>query len=160
MKLQDIDWLHWEAKVFATLLFIIKEDQILLIHKKRGLGAGKVNAPGGHVEPGETPMEGAIREVQEEVCVTPLNIRKCGELYFQFKDGLSMKGFVFSATDFEGVPQETDEALPFWSSIHKIPFNQMWEDDQYWIPLMLEQKYFEGKFIFDGDQMLDHQITI
>lgn len=38
--------------------------------------------PKGHVEPGESPLEGAIREVAEETTITELNFR-WGEVYRQ-----------------------------------------------------------------------------
>ena len=53
MKIQQIDWKRWQPEVAATLMFVISGNKVLLIHKKRGLGAGKVNGPGGHIEPGE-----------------------------------------------------------------------------------------------------------
>ena len=70
-SLEDVDWERWEPRQRATLLFVVRRDEILLIHKKRGLGAGKINGPGGRLEPGETPLACAIREVEEELCVTP-----------------------------------------------------------------------------------------
>ncbi|MEM9057182.1 MAG: NUDIX domain-containing protein, partial [Pseudomonadota bacterium] len=60
-----IDWAAWTPKDIATLLFVVRGGEVLLIHKKRGLGAGKINGPGGRVEPGETVQECAVREVRE-----------------------------------------------------------------------------------------------
>jgi len=154
----DIDWDAWTPTEKATLLFVVKDGQVLLIHKKRGLGAGKINGPGGRLEPGETPEEAAIREVQEELLVTPLNARRCGELKFQFVDGYSIHGYVFRADDCEGRPTETDEADPIWISLDQIPYDRMWADDRIWMPLMLEETPFEGHFIFDGDHMLDYEL--
>ena len=51
----DVDWDKWNPEVRATLLFVIQEGRILLIHKKRGFGRGKINGPGGKIESGETP---------------------------------------------------------------------------------------------------------
>ena len=48
-----IDWSTWQGEMLATLMFIIQDGRILLIEKKRGLGAGKINGPGGKIEPGE-----------------------------------------------------------------------------------------------------------
>ncbi len=42
-----IDWSQWRGEILATLLFVIHEGKILLIGKKRGIGAGEVNGPGG-----------------------------------------------------------------------------------------------------------------
>ena len=58
----SIDWEQWQGEK-ATLLFLRKDDQILLIRKKRGLGKGKINGPGGRLDPGETLAECAVREV-------------------------------------------------------------------------------------------------
>ncbi|MGD2110491.1 MAG: NUDIX domain-containing protein, partial [Phycisphaerae bacterium] len=69
MPTRTPDWSTWRPRQTATLLFVIRAGEILLIRKKRGLGAGKINGPGGRVDPGETPREAAIREVQEELHV-------------------------------------------------------------------------------------------
>ncbi len=158
--LKDIHWPSWQPTERATLLFVVKEGQVLLIHKKRGLGAGYMNGPGGRLEPGETPRDAAIREVQEELCITPLGVHFSGELFFQFADGFSIHGSVFRADDYEGTPTETPEATPCWTPVDQIPFDRMWADDQHWVPLMLQQKRFAGYFLFDGKQMLDARVDL
>lgn len=157
-RVSEIDWAVWRPTEKATLLFVLREEEILLIHKKTGMGAGKINGPGGRIEKGETPMDGAIREVEEELCVTPTDVHQCGELLFQFADGYGMHGTVFTARGCIGVPRETREAAPLWTSIHAIPYERMWADDRLWIPLMLRGKGFHGVFLFDGDEMLDHRV--
>lgn len=153
---EDIDWSTWQPVERATLLFVVRDEQVLLIHKKRGLGAGKINGPGGRIEEGETPEACAIREVEEEVKVTPTGVSEAGELFFQFVDGHSIHGYVFRANECIGDPQETDEADPFWISIHDIPYDSMWADDRIWMPLMLDRKPFVGRYLFDGDTMLGY----
>ena len=54
LDVKDINWELWQPEKHAVITYIFSGDKVLLIHKKRGLGAGKVNAPGGHIEPGET----------------------------------------------------------------------------------------------------------
>lgn len=149
----------WQPRDRATLLFVVRDGQVLLILKKRGLGAGKINGPGGRLDPGETPRDCAIREVQEELRVTPTGVRDAGELLFQFVDGHSIHGYVFRADDCHGEPQETDEAEPRWTPIDRIPYDRMWADDALWMPLLLERKPFIGRFLFDGDRMLWHEVT-
>ena len=157
-KLADIDWDTWEAKDPATLVFVVKDGQMLLIRKKRGLGAGKINAPGGRLEPGEAPLEAAIREAQEELCITPLNLSYAGENLFQFVDGYSIHVHVFKADDYKGEPTETDEASPIWSPVDAIPYEEMWEDDKLWIPHVLDGVRFYGRYLFDDDVMLDYAL--
>lgn len=159
-KVDEIDWEHWEPVVRATLMFVIRDGKILLIHKKRGFGQGKINGPGGKLEPGETPKECAIRETEEELCIVPTGVEKAGDLYFQFIDGYSIRGYVYTATGFNGEPTETDEAIPIWFGIDELPFERMWEDDPTWFPYMLEGRIFAGRYVFDGDRMLDAVIDL
>lgn len=160
MQLADINWQAWQPTEVATLLFIIQENRILLIRKKRGLGAGKINGPGGKIETGETPKQCAIRETQEELCITPHNVEFCGDLYFQFIDGFSIRAHVYKADQFDGEPTETDEAIPHWFDLSDIPYHEMWEDDVTWIPLMLKGQLFSGYYLFDQDQMLEQHIEL
>ena len=159
-RVSAIDWPTWQALDLATLLFVVRDDKVLLIRKKRGLGAGKINGPGGRIEPGETPLQAAVREVDEGVCVRPLEVAHHGELLFQFVDGYSIHVQVFRADDCEGVPLETDEAIPMWVRLDSIPYEEMWEDDIYWLPLLLEGGRFRGRFVFEGDKLLDHVLEV
>ena len=156
----DVDWENWNPVTVATLMFVIRDGRILLIHKKRGFGKGKINGPGGKLEPGETPEQCAIRETQEELCITPTGVEFVGELHFQFTDNNSIHGYVYTATGYEGEPTETDEADPIWCEIDKLPFENMWEDDPTWFPYMLEGRRFSGRYIFDDDRMLDAVIDL
>lgn len=148
-----IDWSAWSGVIHATLMFIIKDDRVLLIEKKRGLGAGKINGPGGKIDPGETPMESAVRETIEEVLVRPLAPRKLGELWFSMSDCPDILCHVFRAEDFEGEPGETDEAVPVWTPLDELPYDRMWEDDRHWLPLLVAGTTFHGRFVFEGETM-------
>ena len=159
-RVRNIDWTSWRAVDPATLVFIIKDDRVLLIRKKRGLGAGKVNGPGGRLEPGETFKACAIREVQEELLVTPVDPVRVGQHAFQFIDGYSILVHVYRASDFVGHPQETEEAVPLWCDINAIPYEEMWEDDRYWLPLVIGKRQFAGRWIFEGDSMLDYELDM
>jgi len=159
-SLADIDWSIWKPTDVATLIFVVEPERILLIRKKRGLGAGKVNGPGGRLEPGETPRDAAIREIQEELCVSPLGVEERGELAFQFVDGYGLFCHVFAANGYDGTPTETDEATPMWTPLDAIPYAEMWADDALWMPHLLARRRFSGRFIFDGDRMVDHALEI
>jgi 8-oxo-dGTP diphosphatase len=152
------DWTVWSPRERAVLCFIVRDGRVLLIHKKRGLGAGKVNAPGGKIEPGERPLEAAIRETQEEVGVTPHALRERGQLHFQFVDGYSVHCVVFVADNCTGEPVETAEAVPFWRPIDEIPYGEMWEDDRHWLPQMLEGERITAYFTFDHELMLTKKV--
>ena len=156
--ISDIDWAAWIPQERAVLCFIFRVSEILLIHKKRGLGGGKMNAPGGKIEPGETPRDAAIRETQEEVGLTPFDPQPMGELFFQFTDGYSLHCITFRAEGCEGTPVETDEAVPIWTPLDAIPYDAMWADDREWLPLLISKRAFRGYYLFEGDTMLAQQI--
>lgn len=158
-KVSEIDWRRWRPRDVATLVFVVRGGEILLMRKKRGLGAGKVNGPGGRLEPGESLLECAVREVREEVCVTPLGVERAGENAFQFVDGYGIHVSVFRASGVEGEAAETAEGAPFWVPIDAIPYAEMWEDDRLWLPLLLARRPFRGRYLFDGDLLLDHELV-
>ena len=146
--------------IAAVTCFIIRGEEILLIHKKTGLGAGKINAPGGRIEPGESAAQAAVRECIEEVGITPISPEKRVDLSFEFTDGYSLHCSSFFAYSHTGAEIETDEADPFWCDIDKIPFSEMWEDDAIWLPMALRGECLKGRFIFDGDRMLSKEIQV
>lgn len=149
-------------KIETTLLLLKKENQVLLAMKKRGFGAGKFNGVGGKIEPDETPEIAMIREAQEEIAVTPTQYTKIGVMEFieYFKGNKENIIFhLFVATDWEGNPQESDEMKPQWFDIDKIPYDQMFKDDEYWMPFALEGKKINGFFEFDENwNLLSHKI--
>ena len=160
MKFTDIDWRTWQPRETATLMFVRMDGMVLLIRKLKGMGAGLINAPGGRVEPGETPAQGAIREAKEELHVTPVGAAEAGELNFQFTDGYSLRCHVFTATAYDGVPTETDEAIPLWTDEREMPYSQMWADDRIWYPLVLQGRRFRGRFLFDGGILLGCELDV
>ena len=142
----------WKPSRFATLIYLIRDDEVLLIEKLRGHGAGKVNAPGGHIEVGETPEECAIREAFEEVGIAVLNADVRATLKFHdTENGFNMLGYALTSTTFTGQPRTTPEAVPFWSKIEQIPFDRMWEDDQHWVPRVLAGECLDCEFVFAND---------
>ncbi len=142
----------------AVLVFLRRGGLLLLIRKKRGLGAGKINAPGGRLEPGETPLQAAVRETCEEVGLTPLDPVARGTLAFVFADGYSLNCTVFEASAWSGEMTETDEALPFWCAESAIPYDEMWADDRLWLPRLLAGEPFALQACFDGDAMIDFRL--
>ncbi len=146
----------------ATLCYLVRGDEVLLIRKKRGLGEGKLVGPGGKIEDGETPHEAAIREVEEEIRVSIEEQRKVGEFEFVFGTESKMFVHVFRAEEFSGDPAETEEAKPRWFDVEEMPYDEMWQDDELWMPYLVSGETFAGWFRFDedGEEMLEHELEI
>jgi len=152
----------------ATLLFLIKKIpggvvDICLAMKKRGFGKGRYNGVGGKVEEGESILDAVKREAQEEIEVVVGEVTKCAELNFTFPHEPSFDQLVhvYTTESWEGEPRETDEMSPSWLSTSYIPYEQMWPDDIFWLPLVLEGKKIRGRFVFgEGDVVKEHEVTI
>lgn len=121
--------------------------------KKNGVLKGRFNGFGGKVEQGEEIEAAASRELFEEAQIKALDLQKRGMITFEFEpEGNPFEGkplvelHIFSATKFEGEPTETDEMRPQWFAHSEIPYDLMWPDDIFWLPLLLAGKNFEGKF--------------
>ncbi len=139
---------------------ICQNDRILLGLKKRGFGEGKLIGFGGKVNAGEKIEDAALREVFEEAQITPKDLEKMGVLEFtwDYKPEV-LEVHIFKVTDFEGIPTEGDEMKPEWFSLKNIPYEKMWADDIYWLPMFLENKKFSGKFLLDkNDALVSHQL--
>lgn len=139
----------------CTLLFLLKDDEILLAKKKRGFGAGHWNGVGGKIEPDETIEQAAIRECQEEIGVTPANLEKVATHDFVFPDGTEdIKVHTFITKNWKGEPHETEEMAPQWFKISEIPYTEMWGDDIVWLPLVLQGKKLQTRFTFDENNCI------
>lgn len=144
----------------ATLLFVVRGGRILLIHKRRGHGAGKINGPGGKLDPGETPRQCAVREVREELGIDVRAPRYAGELRFQETDGSRIHGYVFRAGAYRGTPVTTPEAIPHWCALDAIPYRRMWDDDRMWLPWLLAGEPFRAAFLTHGDRIEQAQLHL
>ena len=147
----------WTPDRVGTLMFIRDGGRLLLIRKKRGHGRGRINAPGGKVEAGESPLRCAVRETREEVDVRVAEAVPMAELKFVDQADEQWLGHVFLASNYEGVPVETAEATPLWFPIDAIPYDEMWEDDRLWLPHVLLGRCVRGAFLFDAGKLVAHE---
>lgn len=148
-------------KKIATVLCIINDNKILLGMKKRGFGKGRWNGFGGKPDKGESVEDTAIRETEEECLVRVKKVEKVGILDFKFthKSEWNQQVHFFRAEKYDGKPQETEEMKPKWFEFNDIPYDSMWPDDRYWIPIMLEGKKFKGNILFgENDSILENNI--
>ncbi|NYE93844.1 8-oxo-dGTP diphosphatase [Psychromicrobium silvestre] len=126
----------------VTLVFLLREDQVLLGLKKTGFGQGKIVGIGGHVEPGESTTAAAVREVFEETSVrveeAELVFRGTVKFRFPARPDWDMDTSVFSATRWLGTPVETEEIAPQWHPLEELPLNSMWQDAEHWLPALLK----------------------
>lgn len=148
------------TKKQLTLCIIHEHPRVLLGMKKRGFGAGRWNGFGGKLKEGETIESAAKRELLEETRITAHNIEKRGIIEFEFQGNPEiLEVHVFRVNDFSGTPEESDEMKPEWFHVDYIPYDAMWPDDTFWLPLFLEGKRFRGRFLFgENDSILEQKL--
>ncbi len=135
----------------ATLGHIIDGERILLKLASRGISKGKWNGPGGKIDPGETPEECVIRETKEETGLSMHTPFYHGRAYFHMGGAkpVSIIAHIFSAYKFSGRLRPSEEGDVRWFDISQIPYKKMWDDDKYWLKLMLSGKRFDMHFYYD-----------
>ena len=109
----------------TTLVFLQKDDNVLLGLKKRDFGVGYWNGVGGKLQAGESAVEAAVRETTEElnIIIMPQDLIHAGELEFHYpgrsEDDLMrhVLAHVFITREWRDNPLESDEVKPEWFKI-------------------------------------------
>lgn len=160
------DWLNPPSTVNAVLCYLNKGNSYLLLLKSKGkFGEGFWNAPGGKVEPNETPEDAVRREVREETGLRAIELTEAGSLQFYFGKDKRVPDWaviVYACTRFNGRLVESKEGKLQWFKKEELPYDQMWADDRHWLPLLIEGKKFRGSFVFTSDSkhLLSSAITL
>lgn len=144
-----------------TVAIVHRNSRILLGKKKKKLGAGRYNGFGGGMEDFDDGIYGAaIRETREEVGITLIHPERMGRILFRFQnDEQDHDVHFFRAKRYLGTPKETDEMTAEWFNINNIPYDQMWTDDKYWLPILLRDNYFLGNFLFSSKhEIIDYNL--
>lgn len=87
-------------------VLVISNGRVLSGTRHNDFGYGLVCGPGGHVEPGETPVQAAFRETEEEFGISPKELIPLGRGPLEPDTGL--RPHLFLCTDYEGEPDCLD----------------------------------------------------
>ncbi|GAO52358.1 hypothetical protein SAICODRAFT_7691 [Saitoella complicata NRRL Y-17804] len=162
--IEDKQYERYDRPYSKDLTLCIIHDRenrkMLLGMKQRGLGQGKWNGFGGKLEPGETVLQAAVREVQEEcgLTVREEELVKVAHLTFAFTSSPTLLHThvlllpTYSPT-LHGLPKPSPEMVPKWFREDEIPYGEMWTGDRYWWPRVLGGEKLRGRFLFEDDQV-------
>lgn len=153
----------------VTLVFLVdrsegKVKRVCLAMKKRGFGKDRWNGTGGKVkENDETIEESARRETKEEIGVLIKGLEKVAVLSFRFphNSDFNQMVHVYFSGSWEGEPEESEEMAPKWFSSDEVPYEEMWPDDRYWFPYVLDGKKVKASFVFgEGDVIKEKDVVV
>ena len=136
----------------ATLVFLVREDAVLLPLKAQKIGAGCRNGYGGGIDAGETAEQCVLRELSEEAGVhgdaSALAKRAVIDFHNTTTDGgaFTCRCHVYLLTAWEGEPVESAEMLdPQWFTIAELPLAELMPADPYWLPPVLAGERVYGE---------------
>lgn len=96
-----------------------------------------ISFPGGHVEPGESFVDSAIREVKEETGLDIKNLIPCGVIHWSHSESFNRYVvFLYKTNDFSGtLIGETDEGKVFWVNPDELKNLPLSENFEKYIPM-------------------------
>ncbi len=137
-----------------VLVFLTRGDEVLLLRgaPDKKLWAGKYNGLGGHLEPGETPHQAAVREVGEEAGLTVKALALRAVVHVTLARAPGVLFFVFAGAAPPGELRPSIEGAPVWVARSDISTLPLVEDLPELLPRVLEPgPLIYGHYTFSED---------
>lgn len=151
----------------ATICYIDNGEAFLMLHrdkKENDIHQDKWVSVGGKFEPGESPRECAVREIQEETGLIATDCQLVGFITFpNFQhDEEDWYSFVYRVRGFEGeVRSDCPEGTLAWIPYGELMDLPTWEGDYHFLEWILnEQPFFTAKFVYDlAGNLTDYDVS-
>ncbi len=136
--------------VELTVLCLITDgDRMLLQNRVKNDWQG-YTLPGGHVEPGESFVDAAIRELKEETGLDIKNPRLVGVKQFPIKDGRYVV-LLFKATEYSGTVMSSDEGQMEWVESDRLSEINTVDDFEDLMRVINDPALTEFQYLVDGE---------
>ena len=118
-----------------------------------------ISFPGGHIEPGESFYDSAVREVKEETGLTVSNLKLCGIInWYNNQNGDRYFVYCYKTDSFEGkLLDSTEEGKVFWEDIDKLKEMDLAPNFRDYIDLFLNDEYCEIFSSWNDDEV-EHKL--
>ncbi len=141
----------------TTLCYIERNNEYLMLHrtkKKNDANHDKWLGIGGHIEPGETPMDCVLREAKEETGLLLLDCRYRGIVHFRSDRWEDEEMHLFTATRYAGELITCDEGDLEWIDRDRLLALTLWEGDKIFLKLLRDgTEGFELTLNYEGEHL-------
>lgn len=105
-----------------------------------------ISFPGGHVEPGESFVDSAIREIKEETGLDIRNLKSCGVIHWAHNRNFNRYVvFLYKTSDFSGtLLPETEEGRVFWVEPDEIKNLELSSNFANYLPMFMSDEASEA----------------
>lgn len=137
------------AVIPRSLCFLVNQGDVLLLRgaPSKRLWANKLNGIGGHLEPGETPIEGARREISEECGIEAPALKLRGIVHVCApKDAQGIMLFVYVGNTTSRTVWSGPEGRLEWHPLEALPEQELVEDLPELIPRVITAQ--EGELVY------------
>lgn len=125
----------------AIIVFLRKNNTVLLLHSYVDQDRVSIFWQGvsGFIESGEDATTAALREIQEELSVSPDPTTLIWKHQFEAND---IAFDVFTLDRWHGIPEPYEDGIEDlrWFSIDTLPFSEMRPTDKDWLPGVLGER--------------------
>ena len=155
------------AELTNMVMIEDRENGKVLLQRRRLSWTG-LSFPGGHVEPGESFYDSALREVKEETGLTVRNLHLCGVIHwFDRAKSSRYLVFLYRTPDFSGelLPQ-TEEGEVFWLPVDELkdrekrallPLSSHFET---YLDVFFQQEKSEAFAAYSSDEADDGELVL
>ena len=144
-----------KGKIELTNMVMVedKKNGKVLVQERLKSWTG-LSFPGGHIEPGESFVDSAVREIKEETGLEIKNLHSCGVIHWSHKTRRDRYiVFLYKTSDFSGnLLDATDEGRVFWIDPEELKNRRLSSNFANYLPMFMSEKHSEAYGLWCEDE--------